>query len=71
MAIVGYSGQVDQQLAHSTQVQSGCWEFQKGVVILIDEMYVKEDLVYDMHTGALIGFANLGDINTHLLAIEC
>ena len=33
-------------------------------------MYVKEDLVYDKHTGALTGFANLGDINSHLLAFE-
>ena len=33
-------------------------------------MYVKEDLVYDKHTGGLIGFVNVGDINSHVLAFE-
>ena len=68
-AIVGFSGEVDRQLAHAAKVES-CQEFQKCVVILIDEMYVKEDLVYDKHTGALIGFANLGEIDAHQLAFE-
>lgn len=36
----------------------------------MDEMYVKEELVYDKHTGGLTGFVNLGDINSHLLAFE-
>ena len=33
-------------------------------------MYIKEDLVYNKHNNALIGFANLGDVNTHPLAFE-
>lgn len=31
---------------------------------------MKEDLVYDKHTGALTGFVNLGETNEHLLQLE-
>lgn len=66
---VGFFGEVDQQLALAARVES-CQDFQKCIAILIDEMYVKEDLVYNKHTDARTGFANLGDINAHLLAFE-
>lgn len=33
-------------------------------------MHVREDLVYYKHTGELIGFTNLGDINDHLGTYE-
>ena len=36
----------------------------------MDEMYIREDLVYEKHSGTLIGFVNLGEINNHLLAFE-
>jgi hypothetical protein len=39
-------------------------------LIFLDEMHIKEDLVYDKHTGKMIGFTDLGDINNHLLAYE-
>ena len=31
------------------------------VVLVLDKMYEREDLVYDKHTGALIAFANITD----------
>jgi hypothetical protein len=31
--------------------------------ILVHEMKVKEDLVWDKHTGELVGFVDLGDVN--------
>lgn len=31
-------------------------------ILLLDEMHVRQDLVYDKHTGALTGFCNLGDV---------
>ena len=40
------------------------------VLKLLDEMYMKEDLVYNKHTGELAGFTNLGEINSHLLALK-
>ena len=36
------------------------------VILLIDEMYVKEGLVYNKTTGTLVGFIDLGDINNLL-----
>ena len=47
-----------------------CKEREKYVILLLDEMHVKEELVYDKHTGQLIGFVNLGEINTHLQEFE-
>ena len=48
-------------VAYVAQVE----DWQKYVIILTDEMHI-HDLVYDKHTGALLGFTNLGDINSHL-----
>ena len=45
-------------------------EWQKCVVLILDEMHIREDLVYDKYTGALIGFTDFGDINSHLLQLE-
>lgn len=36
------------------------------VTILLDEMKVKEDIVYDKQTGCMIGCVNLGSINDEL-----
>lgn len=49
---------------------SSCPDWQKLVILLLDEMYIKEDLVYNKHSGKLIGFANLGNVSDHLLAAE-
>lgn len=68
-ASTGFSDDVDLQLAQAANTEH-CAEHEKYVAIIFDEMYIKEDLVYNKHTNALVGFANLGDINTHLLAFE-
>ena len=36
----------------------------------MDEVYIKDDLVYDKHNGVMIGFCNLGDTNNQLLQFE-
>ena len=56
-------------LVRAAKVAS-CPEREKYTILLLDEMHVREDLVYDKHTGELVGFASLGDINQHLLAFE-
>ena len=33
-------------------------------------MHIRQDIVFDRHTGQIIGFTNLGDINQHLLEFE-
>ena len=66
---VGFSDEADKQLmsiADVAQVE----DWQKYIIVLTDEMHICEDLVYDKHTGALLGFTNLGDINTHLNRFE-
>ena len=49
---------------------TSCFEHEKYVGILVDEMHVKEDLVYDKHEVKLLGFINLGDTNNQLLQFE-
>ena len=41
-------------------------EWQQLVVLLLDEMYIHEDLVYNKHFGKLTGFVDLGEVNNHL-----
>ena len=36
---------------------------EKFVVLLMDEMKIQENLVWDKHNGELIGYVDLGDIN--------
>ena len=46
-------------------------EWKKCVMLVMDEMYIKEDFIYNKHSRALIGFANLGDTNEqHLLKLQ-
>ena len=65
----GFSAEIDNQLMLAAKVTTSK-EREKLVVLLIDEMYIREDLVYEKHTGTLIGFCNLGEVNNHLLAFE-
>jgi len=41
-----------------------------NVAFILDKMYVKEDLVYNKHSCAFIGFHNLGNISEHLLQFQ-
>lgn len=47
-----------------------CPECEKCVILLLDEMHIREDIVFDKHSGEMIGFANLGKINEYLTAFE-
>ena len=69
-ASTGFSVEVDRQLMSAAKIEEGMEEWKKCVVLVMDEMYIKEDLVYNKHSGALIGFANLGDTNEHLLKFQ-
>ena len=66
-AKVGFSAEVDQQLIDTIDFTE---EVNRYVALLLDEVHIKEDLVYDKHSGSLIGFANMGDINNHLMNFE-
>lgn len=43
---------------------------QEANTYVIDEVHIKEGLVYDKHEGSLIRFGNLGDTNNHLFNFE-
>ena len=58
---------MDQQLIDAIDLSK---EGNRYVALLLDEVHIKEDLVYDKHSGSLIGFANMGDINNHLMNFE-
>lgn len=63
----GFSTDVDLQLIKSA---GNLKEHEKYVTLILDEMHIKEDLVYDRWTGELIGFTNLDDITSHLEKLE-
>ncbi len=44
--------------------------FQRFVSLILDEMKIKEGLVYNKHSGEMIGFTHLGDINNELVKLE-
>lgn len=47
---VGFSHDVDEQLRIAAKADT-CEEREKYVVIVMDEMHIKEDIVYDKHSG--------------------
>ena len=59
----GFQDQVDVELVKEANIGE---EKNKYLVLLWDEMKIKEDLVFDKNTCQLIGFTDLGDINNHL-----
>ena len=65
----GFSYEVDQQLQREAKLDS-IPDFKRHVCLVFDEVKVKEDLVYEKHSGELIGFVNIGEINNQLLEYE-
>ena len=51
-AIIGFSAAVDKQLLETANICE-CQEWEKYVALILDEMHIKEDLVFDKHTGML------------------
>lgn len=48
----GFSVTVDNQLRNMAKIDT-CTEREKYVVLLMDEMHIRDDIVYDKHTGTL------------------
>ena len=66
---VGFSANVDKQLMEAAKIDT-LEEYQKCVACIMDEMHVKEDLVFSKQTGSLISFTNLGSVNDLLMQYE-
>ena len=49
---------------------NSCPDWHKLVILLLDEMYIMEDLVPNKHSGKMVGFVDLGSVNNLLLAFE-
>ena len=65
----GFSTAVDHQLMQVCDIANAKpWE--KLVGVLIDDMYIRQDLVYEKRTGKLVGYTSFGEINNHLLSFE-
>ena len=67
--VLGYQ----QEIVDMMRQESKCDELPEGrryVTMILDEMKVKEDIVYDKHSGDIIGFCNLGTLNDELLQFE-
>ena len=66
-ATTGFSDSVDKHLQATANLNA---DHEKYIALIIDEVHIKEDLVYDKHSKQLIGFVNLGSTNDQLLAFE-
>lgn len=49
----GFNADVDEQISKAAKLDT-CPEREKCVIILMDEMHIKEGIVYDKHTGNLM-----------------
>ena len=49
--VIGFSKEVDHRPMDAAKIKTSK-EWEKLVVILLDEMYIKENLVYDKHDGS-------------------
>ena len=66
---LGFSNDIDEMIVKEAKLHER-EEWEKHVVLIFDEMHIKEDLIFDKHTGELKGFINLGTINDHLSHLE-
>ena len=66
---MGIQSDVNEQLIRETKVTS-LEEWQKYVVVLLDEVKIKEDLVHNSDTFKLIGYVNLGQFNNQLISLN-
>ena len=66
-AKIGFSIEADRQLTDILQQKD---DLAKYGVVLLDEMYVKQGLVFEKSTGALFGFTDLGETNNQLHDFE-
>ena len=64
-AVIGFSTSTDLQLLD--QQPSHLVQY---IGIVIDEMYIKEGLVFNKRNGSLTGFADLREVNNLLLAAD-
>lgn len=45
-------------------------EWHQLILLFLHEMHIQEDLVYDKHSGKLVGFIDLVEVNNQLLTFQ-
>ena len=61
---IGFCIEVDQMLVSALDMSV---ERNRYVALAMDEVHIRDGLVYDKHEGQIIGFVDLGETNNHLL----
>ena len=64
---IGFSAEIDQK---RNDIAFSSNNLNRYVFLILDEVHIKTDLVYDKHQGSLIGFVNLRNTNNQLLEFE-
>ena len=65
----GFSVDVDEMLIKALRANS-CPEQQNCVLLLLDEMHIRQQLVFDKHSGSISGYVNNSEIVNHLTEFE-
>ena len=65
----GFQDDIDADLKREAKLEE-LPEWKKYVVVMIDEMKIKESLVYDKHSAHIIGFVDIGDVGNQLNQLE-
>ena len=65
----GFQDDIDEDLTREANLTE-LSETKKHVVVLIDEMKIKDSLVYDKHGTKIIGFVDIGDVSNRLSELE-
>ena len=63
----GFNGQLTKELTQQTSEFSS---LERYIVLSFDEMKIQNDLVWDKHTGELIGFVDLGDTDLNFATFQ-
>ena len=66
---LGFQKEVDKQVSDEFQVDELA-EWQTHVGLVIDEIKIREDIVYDKNSFEILGYVNLGDVTNQLLQFE-
>jgi hypothetical protein len=66
---VGFQNEVFEQLQEDYRINEFN-ESQRQVVLIFDEMRIQESLVFDKSGGNIVGYVDVGDMNSHLKKFE-
>ena len=66
---LAFQAEVDSMLVREARL-SDLPEWKRHVVLLLDEMKIKQSLVYDKNESKIVGFVSLGEVNDQLANFE-